>query len=151
MNIWVSRLYDASKAKRLRSHPTISYKFSMKKIYLISRLASVQMLSESFKNSSGPNWVCMQTKPSDLLPAKWQLCWHSGLRFTFCHGALQLSHDTVIRTNWVQQDSFGGRNYTRASASSSFQHKCWHLLLFLWQLFFFKYKFMRTDLPKSYT
>lgn len=27
-----------------------------------------------------------------------------------------LSHDTIISTNWVAQNRFGGRNYARASA-----------------------------------
>lgn len=86
MNIWVSRLYDASKAKMLKKS---SYNLNFPWKYLISELTSLKSLSEYFKNSSGPNFGRMQMKQSDPVPVKWQFCWHSGLESSNSHYVMQ--------------------------------------------------------------
>lgn len=86
MNIWVSRLYGASKAKMLKKS---SYNLNFPWKYLISELTSLKSLSEYFKNSSGPNFGRMQMKQSDPVPVKWQFCWHSGLESSNSHYVMQ--------------------------------------------------------------
>lgn len=82
MNIWVSRLYDASKAKMLKK-PSYNLNFPWK--YLISELTSLKSLSEYFKNSSGPNFGRMQMKQSASEVTILLAFWAGELQFTLRH------------------------------------------------------------------